>query len=451
MPRTRARPASVVRSPIAPRGHTSRLVACLLALTVCLLIGNIGLTALYLGANSAVEGQFTTDAATVTSARRFYDAVNAAIRTGETTPVAALLAPEFIDSSRSVGAPAGSAEVLARLVRLRALAPELTLRVDDVSALPVPGEVLVHLTVAGGATASFLGLAPPRELTNWGWGPVETLRIMDGLIVERWSTSIPAMVLEPLSQTTLPGGIPPTQWVVALLRITVEAESAFTIDNGEVTRDLLIESGSLTVTVEQPRARGLTPNGSGMAMAAPSPVAAAAPRKLAPGDSLLAIPWGSYSLVNTGSSPGVLLAVVRVPTWENASTAEAFGWRVRLMPMLATDQRSGIQEELLTIALVPGTVGNGLAVGRVTLAPRETLTWPPLGRLAILAVAQGQLQVSAPREIDTVRADGRSWSDEEMLLQGGDGTVVSAAQSMTWRATSDEPASILIVTLGPSP
>lgn len=229
--------------PISSIRQRDRLVACLLVLTACLLLGNIGLTLIYIDAGSTADPASAAADPDLEVAYRFYDAVNAVLRSGDTAPMAALLAPEFVDTSRSNGRTVGRTELLDGLVRLRSLAPELTLRVDDVSMPSARAEVVVHLTVAGIGIASFLGLAPPAELANGGWGPVETLRIVDGLVVERWTNAAAATVLKQIAQTTFPREDSPSQWIVALLRLTLNPRAAILIDNADAARDLLSRPG----------------------------------------------------------------------------------------------------------------------------------------------------------------------------------------------------------------
>lgn len=92
-----------------------------------------------------------------------------------------------------------------------------------------------------------------------------------------------------------------------------------------------------------------------------------------------------------------------------------------------------------------------LALGWAALAPGATLTWPRVDWPVVVAVERGQLALTAPAPgTAVVRADGSSWHTNEALLQRGDSARVGEQGVITWRATGDAPAVVLVLTLGPA-
>jgi hypothetical protein len=437
---------TVYRHPIRPPRRSPRLVASLLVFSACLLAGNAGLTLLYLDASSSGGRVVASDAAGVI-ASRFYDTVNEAIVTGDTGPVAQLLAPEFVGYSGHHGPPTGRGELLASVEQIRALAPGLRLRAVAVSA--ALDDVTLQVDVTGTETGAFLGLVPPSELATWGWGPIETVRIVGGLIAARTSGADAGLKL--IAQTALPRVDPATRWVVALLRLTLEPDTAITVDNADATRFWSVESGALSMSMDHRQTEhheGLLAGGK--PVLEPSPVLADPPDHLAVGDGLLTLPWQRFRAANAGSSPLSVLVAVLVPTSMTSYAPETFVWQVRLNAKGPAGLPEGVGEDMLSITLAPNAADE-LALGQMTLSPEAILTWPSIDRPTVLAVDRGQLKLAVPPVgASSVRADGTNRDASELLLQDGDNALVSAGTAMTWTATTMDPTVVFVLTLGPS-
>lgn len=439
-----------VRGERGPAGRSRRLVVGLLAFTALLLVVDAALTALYLGREPAVAVVVADGAGAAGVAARFYAAVDAALQTGNTEPVAELLAPEFAQYPARDGVPRGRTDLLAGLDRLRTLAPGLRLRVDAVSVPSADGGVTVHLAVSGAESGAFLGLPLPTELAAWGWGPTERLRIRDGLVVERWGAADSRAAAAPVAQTGLPFGGPAGQWIVALLRLTLASHAAVEVHNVDAARLLVSETGTVAITVYREQPVRQPPYDGRGPVAEPSPIPADPPIGLAAGDDLLTVPAEHYQLANIAEQPASLLVVVRAPAIGTMDAAGAFIPRVRVDPVAADEQRTGASEDVLGIALVPRVGPEVLELGRVELAPGATLTWPAGDRPILLAVDRGQIRLTADRPgFSATRADGGSWSADEAYLPSGGSASLFAPVDMAWRTTSGEPAVVFVLTLSP--
>ncbi len=203
-----------------------------------MLLGVLGGTALLLAV--AIEIPATARADSVAEnaaiARRFYAAVNDAVRTGDLS-----LLDQVADTTGT------GCDVRCRVSALHRLAPDVRLQVDD---LLVDGDrVAVHLSLQGNERPVLLGLPLEGDLAPWG--PVDFLRVDDGQIVEvQPAGDLPSLV-EPLGRMTLET-VPAAPYRLGLVRLTLEPSAAITELSAQGPVFLLVESGTLVVDVDQP-------------------------------------------------------------------------------------------------------------------------------------------------------------------------------------------------------
>src|SRR5688500_8991994 len=123
-----------------------------------------------------------SDGASDAVVRRFYAAINAAIETGDTAAIDALLAPDFADHSAPADGASARAALLQSVLALHAASPDLRAEVETVAADGDTVVVRSHLRhgESGGAPATATAGTTPRG------GRVDVLRVEEGKIAERW-------------------------------------------------------------------------------------------------------------------------------------------------------------------------------------------------------------------------------------------------------------------------
>lgn len=104
-------------------------------------------------------------------------------RQGDAAGVLALYAPDFVDLGNPSGRPGTATENVAGIRDLYAAFPDFTTTIDDLIIDEVAGAVAIRWSATGTQRGRFFGAASPgRRIAFAG---IETLRVRDGLIVER--------------------------------------------------------------------------------------------------------------------------------------------------------------------------------------------------------------------------------------------------------------------------
>ncbi len=122
---------------------------------------------------------------------RFYEAVNAVIATGDSAPLAAVLAPDYAESDPTGALVPGRAALEDSLRTLHAIAPDL--RLDTADLVGDGDRVVAVVATRGTEQVTALGLPLIVPIV---WGPVDVLRVTDGRIAERVGAMEPDMALE---------------------------------------------------------------------------------------------------------------------------------------------------------------------------------------------------------------------------------------------------------------
>jgi predicted ester cyclase len=174
-------------------GHRSPvwLAACVLAVVtaVALLAAGIAVTT-----RPAIAPATDRGAANVALVRRFYDAVNETLRSGDATSLDAVVAADLVEHPSALGGVAGREGLVRSLVSRRAAFPGLRLAVDDVRPAG-PDRVVAFVHPSPAAAGRFLGLPVPPEFATWG--PTDVFRLEADRVVERWGNASGQADLEP--------------------------------------------------------------------------------------------------------------------------------------------------------------------------------------------------------------------------------------------------------------
>ncbi len=167
----------------------------------------------------------------------FYTAVNEAIRTGDAAPLDALVAPDLNWCLTCPGQTPDRAGLKRYVTDLHRVSPEMRLVVDEVVGEFLES-VVVRVHVSGYPIAD---AASP-------WGPVDTLRLVNGQIAERRNGPDGATLAEPLLGARL-DALPPavTGVVMARLIFAVDSGSEGMLSAGPTL--LVVESGALWVRI----------------------------------------------------------------------------------------------------------------------------------------------------------------------------------------------------------
>jgi len=253
---------------------------------VCLLALATGLTLFAIGQSIAVstlDPAPSTDAVAVDLARRFYAAANDVLRTGDATHLDPYVSSDMIDHAARAPGESGRTGLEAALLSRHTGFPGLRLVLDDARATGDIVVVRVHAerVVAG----SFLGLTPSRDLAEWG--PLDIVRVANGLIVERWGSKPNIARFERLWQSSISAATSGTPQTVALRSLTWAPGAVLEMAVNPAAWFLAVGTGSLTYTV------AATPGGDGDGRTG----------TLAPGDLLVAPIWTGFRVQNVEDGP----------------------------------------------------------------------------------------------------------------------------------------------------
>jgi steroid delta-isomerase-like uncharacterized protein len=115
-------------------------------------------------------------------ARRFYEVLNQAMRTGDLSPLDEVIAGDAIDHNPEPGMKQGLAGIKEAFGAGRAAFPDLVITVEDMFA--EGDKVACRVRTRGTHRGEFRGIpATGKPVTQTG---IDILRIADGKLAERW-------------------------------------------------------------------------------------------------------------------------------------------------------------------------------------------------------------------------------------------------------------------------
>lgn len=317
----------------------------------------------------------------------FYDAVNAALATGDPAPLDAVLAAGFVDHPAPAEAASDRRDLHRFLADLRATYRDPRLLVDDLRA---DGDrVMARVRLIGTTGGAFLGIplaaAPPP------WPLIDLFRLDRGRIAERWGFGAGPDRFHPLPAAITPDPAP-AETTVELARwiFGAGARDVDRVDPGPAL--LAVEAGTLTVRVDG-RASVIRVAGWDTRRS-PAPLAPGTDVTLAPGDQLLLPTGTAHAARNDGAKPAVVFGVVLVPPWHGRSLFAESGVAVRTLS-------SGEATRLPSAPVV-------LALGRATLVPGAGLPAHAATGPEVIAVEAGTLELTRTgAQVRIGRQDGK--------------------------------------------
>lgn len=372
--------------------------------------------------------------------RRFYDAVNDAIRTGDAAGLDAVVAAELVDHGAAGGAASGRDELKARLARIHTAAPDMRLRVD---AVATDGDtVIAAVTALAPARGELLGL-PVADLP--AWGTTDILRLEHGAIVERWSHRDAAARSRLLVEMSV-APLPPSTPLLALSRIGLSPFAVLypVVSAGPTV--YLVEGGEVVVFAEGATVIQRQPATGPPAGRVPLPPGD--PPTLLAGDAIAVPPGIVHSVRANGPAAASVIAATTLPVPAAVDVTDHDANRLMQTVFLPAALRTGrvnLPEGIGVETLATGAaatwpaVPTALAIVRLTLDPGGSA--PLAGRgWALLHVETGAVALEPTPDAGTATAP-RSMAHPLVALGAGS-TVTN---------TGEEPATVLIIAVGTGP
>jgi hypothetical protein len=392
----------------------------LLLLTALLVATGAGMIALASQGHPPAVGSVALIRADEAAVRRFYDAANQAIATGQLSALRTVVAPDFIDRAPLPGTEPGRAGLERRLTALHTLDPTARVSVDRVSN---DGSIVVaHLTIYSGSQLSIAGLTtrgtPPI------WPSVELFSVRAGRIVERHSEAGGVAALGQTQEIRLT--LISATKRIGVERVTLIPGSELQLSGAEGPRALRAEAGEVIVDA-------LTPAGPD----------ALSVRRLAEGSSLALASGGDVRVRNEGSVTASLLVVTAHILPAPIPAAGTEPWSPPPGVSIAA------VAPLLQSELDPGEIV--VATANVTLLPGAELELERSGVVAMVLNDAGELTLAAGADAWISRRIGTNrLADGIDRLAPGDGAgVAGSGPLLAWNAT-DVPVTFTLLTLRPA-
>jgi hypothetical protein len=393
------------------------LIACLLALATGVAL---------LGASTMIAAPPRAGGSTVTAnpglganaalARRFYEAINMILETGDSAPLVALVTTDFVDRGGKGIVPTNM-DFEQRLRALHASFPDMWLAIEDLQ--PQGDWVLARIRVHGLQQGTFLGA--PIFMNPATWEITELLRVVGDRVAERWADGAWPEPPQTLVQFQLPRA--PATAFIRLGRLTFApgASRPRSATLGSVL--IAVEHGSLSAQVE----------GKALLSRVAESGASASPVEgellLNRGDALLLPMSTRYALRNAGREASVALTMTLFP-WSGGTTEGALIlWPEATLPNV--DAQLLVEGAVTELPEGPATV----TLGRMTVAAE--LATAGKSTLRIAEVEAGVLQ------IDALFGPG-------LTLASGQGMLIETAPSQTFRNVGDTPFVLLMVAIAPA-
>jgi hypothetical protein len=388
----------------------------------------------------------------VAAAHAFYDAVDEVLASGDTSPLEAAVADDYVDHAPAPGLPPTRDGLARALLALRMTAPDLRLVPKNLTA--AGGRVVSQVDVAGDSVGRFLGLPLGRAFAPWG--PIDLFGVARGRIVEHWGIAADAR-FELLGGAPL-GALAGTPRVLSLVRWTFPPHTGIDSIAGEGSQVLVAATGTLTVTIGDAPGDPVTIS-PGVARQ-PTPVPPGTTVTLAIGASLVVPNATSFRIGNDTDALAVAVAASLVPpgagefdTLDFASSypepiataspsgAETFAGGVTMQPLAVS--------RTIFVPSVPAAIG----IGRMVLAAGTEL--PPFSATGpvLIAPVAGSVDLNAGAGQARVRRgdSGTTLDTEKTSLRAGDGAYLPPDTDLSLRNLGTDPAELLVFVVMPVP
>lgn len=397
------------------------------AVTACLSIaGSLVTAALFLQPAPGVESSASATTKTVAD---FYSAANEVIATGNTQPLDAILSPGFVDREAALGVTPDRDGLRNYLLALHAANLDVQLKAEPI--LGAGNRAMARVTLATDG--------PPQPVTDaisgsdGPWAPVETFRVEDGQIVERWSSSTGLSLIRPLASGII--DVPaPAPRLLSIQRLTLPSGA---ID------DRWSDGPGLIVLARGALKLGLTTG----ATASRQPEAEGS-ITLAQGQSFAIPPYSRIQALNVGGGDADLLIVrFELPRLSNADAPPGY-----VSSPIPNESASQTLAGNLAVDIAPGPWR--LELASITLGSQAEVAISSAAGPSLVAIISGELAATSWGEVWRRRQeDGMNvrTNATPVELAGGDGLTVPTGSQATLTNAAAAPASAIVLSLRPVP
>jgi ketosteroid isomerase-like protein len=386
-----------------------------------------------------VGGMSVDASANVATVRRFYDAVNRTLLTGDAAALDAFLAADFVDHTVRPGQTSDRTGLVRYLQALHRAVPALLLQGHDLVAEGDRVSALVRVEGAGGTPAAGLPAVAGRP-----WGTIDVFRLRSGRIAEHWGEDIDLGLVEPLLAVGMPVEPPATKWV-ELARLTYPPRAADRHWAGGPTV-LIVESGVLTIAHDpiSPDAANVIPVAAARRSLPPGELAT-----LVAGEALVLGSHSHYETRNNGPTPAIVLALWSGPPPYPVHTDPADA---------APDSPPGTPAIGSTYEALAGGLPAPLpegraivAIGRIALAPGAALARHRVAHAEFVVVESGSLALTVENGKAWVRTrpgDAPQAATTAPLATGA-GLVFDAGATVAIAPAGNDPLVALVISISP--
>jgi predicted SnoaL-like aldol condensation-catalyzing enzyme len=412
-----------------PRGVALNLVAS--ALTILAAVALLG-TATVVGDASVADSAIPAEEQSEAVIHAFYDAIDAALRTGDTTRLGKHVAPDLVIYGQPPGISSDLSGLERHLTTIRSTHPEWRLRVEEIFV--TGNRAVAHVAETNKNPGDFLGW---RFAPSAMWGQFDVFRIENDRIVELWRTSSSSVTTAPLVQ--IPFGIPPSNSrAFSLERLAGPAGEDWELGPLSTPRVIYVTAGTLTITIDPISSPALFFDNQSLP---------ALPDEVAPGTSVTLNSGDAVSL------PSDSIYRLRHDDTEQdvAAFAVAFQSLSYNGPLVPQDSPSdepdtepGARFETILAsppddpaAQLPADAS--IAFGRVTMPAGESIVVREAAGPTLLAIESGGLVLQA--EHDTTSLE---------RLETGSATLVTSGPPFSLHNLGSAPAAAMVVTILPS-
>jgi predicted ester cyclase len=231
--------------------------------------------------------------------RRFYAAAGEALRTGNATALRDAVAPDYVEQTSPTITQTGVDGYVRFLAELRAVCPDCRLAVEELAI--GNDQAAVRVTAHGHRQGTFLGAS--LDGLPFDWSALDTLRIAEGRVAERWSQGDPLSLMQSLF-ADVPVELPAGPATLQVSRLILRSGDSLPPLAAAGPLVLVVETGELSV-----RTDGAVAVGHGRDVAPVDTV-------LRQGERFVVGPGLHHAARNAGPTPAVVLVVAIDPVYD---------------------------------------------------------------------------------------------------------------------------------------
>ncbi len=405
----------MIRTPARATAKLAHLLACLLLLTTAIALLATARATWF----STAQGTAQTSPGSIKVANRFYAAVNHFLATGDSAPLRAVVADDFVQHPAPPFATRDATGLIRKLESMRLVDPGLRFTVDRLVASADGVEISAAVHAVAGPTRPVLVRSLPPQLAAPSGTTIELLRIDSGRVTERWAEATAGAAIRALTVVDLPLSRAAVPREFSLVHLTLGAYASLDLANGFSSRVLLAEHHGLVWE----RLAHIPPGPANSSLPLPVPTAAspAPPVALDPGTALVTGTGDTYRLTNTSVEPAGLLLLVRHGASTGANDSPD-------LATLLTEELAGISATLLARATLPVHQYETVAFGQVAIAAGAGVDWSAANG-TLISVVQVFVDQSG------VRAE----------IERGESIIQPPGEPASWQAVGDALLSVVML------